>query len=134
MRPLEPVPAIRRIETDRSDVCALEVAGYLTAADLENVYGLLQAAYANHEKVDLLVRLSGYDGFDWRAVFTASTLRGERQALRHIRKYALVAAPGWMRIMLSTFSPLTSIESRNFEAAEEDAAWAWLGARPVDQE
>src|SRR5687768_6180026 len=48
MRPLEPVPAIRRIETDRADLCALDVVGHLTSADLENAFGLLEAAYVGH--------------------------------------------------------------------------------------
>jgi hypothetical protein len=131
MHPLDPVPAIRRIETNRADLCALEIVGHLTAADLENAYGLLDAAYAEHDKIDLLVRLTDYDGFDWSGVFSATTFRGKRQALRHIRRYAVVGGPGWMQIGLRIFSPLTSIESRRFELADEAAAWAWLGARPV---
>ena len=42
----EALPAIRRIDTDRDDLCALEVVGHLSRADLENAYGLLEAAYA----------------------------------------------------------------------------------------
>ena len=48
-----------------SDLCALEIVGHFTANDLENAYGLLEGAYAVHDKVDLLVRISRYEGFDW---------------------------------------------------------------------
>ena len=126
MHPLDPVPAIRRIDTDRDDLCALEIVGRFTAADLENAYGLLEGAYA------VLVRISRYDGFDWSAAFTDATIRGKTRALRHIRKYAVVGGPGWMRTVIGIFGPLTSIETRYFDADEEAAAWTWLDARPVE--
>ncbi len=93
MTAIDPLPAIRRIDTDRDDLCALEVAGHFTSNDLENAYGLLEGAYAMHDKVDLLVRIKDYDGFDWGAVFDESTIRGKAQALRHIRNYAVVGGP-----------------------------------------
>ena len=133
MRPLEPVPAIRRIETDREDLCALEVVGHFNAADLENAYGLLEAAYSMREKIDLLVRITHYEGFDWSAAFTESTIRGKTHALRHLRKYAVVGGPLWMRTVMGIFGPLTSIETRCFDAADEKSAWAWLGAHPVEK-
>lgn len=133
MHPLDSVPAIRRIETDRDDLCALEIVGHFTAADLENTYGLLQGAYAEHEKIDLILRITHYDGFDWSAAFTEATIRGKTQALQHIRKYAVVGGPGWMKIMIGIFSPLTSIETRHFDMDDEDAAWLWIAGRPVDK-
>ena len=131
MHQFEPVPAIRRIETDRDDLCALEIVGRFTAADLENAYGLLEAAYLALEKIDLLVRITHYDGFDWSAVFTRSTARGKTRALRHIRKYAVVGGPGWMRAVIGIFGPLTSIRTKHFDTADESKAWEWIGGRPV---
>ena len=43
MNSLEPVPAVRRIDTDRDDLCAFEIVGHVTAADVENLFGLLKA-------------------------------------------------------------------------------------------
>ncbi len=131
MRPLEPVPAIRRIDTDRADLCALDVVGRLTSADLENAFGLLEAASLEHPELDLLLRLTGYDGFDWDGVLSASTLRGKRTAHRHVRRCALVGGPAWISATLGLFGPMTSMESRHFEEAEEASAWEWLGARPT---
>ncbi|MCV3240988.1 STAS/SEC14 domain-containing protein [Mesorhizobium sp. ZC-5] len=129
MTAIDPLPAIRRIDTDRDDLCALEVAGHFTSNDLENAYGLLEGAYAMHDKVDLLVRIKDYDGFDWGAVFDESTIRGKAQALRHIRNYAVVGGPGWMRAVLAVFGPLTSIRTRHFDIAEESKAWEWIGGK-----
>ncbi|TIL79063.1 MAG: STAS/SEC14 domain-containing protein, partial [Mesorhizobium sp.] len=54
---LETVPAIRRIDTDRDDLFAIDVVGDVTGADAENLFGLLEAACALHSKIDVLVRL-----------------------------------------------------------------------------
>jgi hypothetical protein len=129
MNATDPLPAIRRIETDRADLCALEIVGHFTANDLENAYGLLEAAYAEHEKVDLLVRIGRYDGFDWGAVFSQTTIRGKAQALRRIRKYALVGGPAWMRPVFAVCGPLTSIRIRHFAIADETRAWEWIGGK-----
>lgn len=129
MTATDPLPAIRRIDTDRSDLCALEIVGHFTSNDLENAYGLLEAVYAMHDKVDLLVRIKDYEGFDWSAVFDESTIRGKAQALRHIRNYAVVGGPGWMRAVLAVFGPLTSIRTRHFDIAEESKAWEWIGGK-----
>lgn len=129
MTATDPLPAIRRIDTDRSDLCALEIAGHFTSNDLENAYGLLEGAYAEHEKVDLLVRIKYYDGFDWAAVFDESTIRGKAHALRHIRNYAVVGGPGWMRAVLAVFGPLTSIRTKHFDTADEPKAWDWIGGK-----
>jgi hypothetical protein len=128
---LESPPAVRQIGTDRDDVLALEIVGRFTASDLENAYGLLDAAYQLHDKIDLLVRISGYEGFDWSAAFSRRTARGKTQALKHIRRYAVVGGPGWIRTMIAVLGPLTPIETRHFAADDEIAAWEWIGARPL---
>lgn len=127
MKAIDPLPAIRRIDTNRSDLCALEIVGHFTANDLENAYGLLEAAYAENDKVDLLVRITQYDGFDWGAVLNEATIRGKAQALRHIRKYAVVGGPVWMRAVLTAFGPLTSVKTRHFRSSNEARAWEWIG-------
>lgn len=131
MQSMEPLPAIRRIDADREDLCALEVVGRFTAADLENAYGLLQAAYERHDKIDLLVRISDYEGFDWNAALDESVTGLKSQALPHIRKYAVVGGPAWMRLAIGVFSPFMSIEARHFAIEHEAAAWEWIGGQPV---
>ena len=59
----DPLPAIRRIDTHRGNLCALDIVGHFTAADLENAYGLLEAAYSEHDTVDLLVKDAQLPGF-----------------------------------------------------------------------
>ena len=131
MRPLEQVPAVRRIETDRADLCALDVVGHLTSADLENAFGLIEAAHVDHSAIDLLLRLSGYDGVAWDSVFPVSDLRGKGNALRKIRRCAIVGGPAWIPTGLGLFGPLGSMESRHFDAGDDASAWKWLDASPA---
>lgn len=132
MIPNDDPPHVRRIETDREDAYAFELVGHITAADMENLYGLLEGAYEVHDKIDVLVILRGYEGFDWQAAFKEQTMIGKTHALQHIRKYAFAGGPGWMSAMASLFRPFFSMEMKHFDADEIDQAWAWIGARPIE--
>lgn len=124
-------PSVRRVETDRPDACAFEITGHISAADIENLYGLLEAEYALHDKVDLLVLIHDYEGFDWSAAFTEGAVVGKSHALKHIRKYAVVGGPDWMRGVMGFFKPFFSIEMKHFDLDKAEDAWTWLGATPV---
>lgn len=129
---IEDIPVIRRISTDRSDVFAFAIEGHLTDSSLENLYGLLDAAYEQHEEVDLLIRLTGYEGVDWGAAFSETTLSMRAKSLQHLRHYAIVGGPLWIQASITLMQPFLSIEMRYFEAEEEPQAWEWLNAKPVD--
>ena len=132
MHPLEPVPAIRRIDTDRADLCALDVVGQLTSADVENAFGLIEAAHVGHDAIDLMVRLAGYEGLDWDGVLSAATLRGKRETLRHVRKCAVLGGPAWISTGFGLVGLVAPMESRHFDETDEASAWQWLDARPQD--
>lgn len=89
----EDIPVIRRIPTNREDVFAFAIEGHLDDASLENLYGLLDAAYETHEEIDLLIRLTGYEGFDWTAAFSESMLSMRSKSLKKLRHYAIVSSP-----------------------------------------
>ncbi|MDN2566138.1 STAS/SEC14 domain-containing protein [Aquibium sp. A9E412] len=130
MSEYSPPPVVRRIETDRADAYAFEITGHIAAPDVENAYGLLEAAYRQHDKIDLIVLIHDYEGFDWNAILTDATMLGKTNALKHIRKYAVVGGPGWMAGAIAVFRPFVSVEMKHFAADEADEAWAWIDARP----
>ncbi|WP_273792258.1 STAS/SEC14 domain-containing protein [Brucella anthropi] len=129
----EDIPVIRRIPTNREDVFAFAIEGHLDDASLENLYGLLDAAYETHEEIDLLIRLTGYEGVDWTAAFSESMLSMRAKSLKKLRHYAIVGGPLWIQASITLMQPFLSIELRAFEADEENEAWEWLGARPTDE-
>ncbi|MBB2971057.1 STAS/SEC14 domain-containing protein [Mesorhizobium sp. RMAD-H1] len=133
MRPETTIPVVRRIPTNRQDAFAFTIEGHLTSADVENVYGLLEAAYEQHDRIDLLVKLDGYEGFDWNAAFKDTTLAMQTRSLKHIRRYAIVGGPTWVNVCANMLKPFLSIEMKTFDSAEEAEAWAWIGAEEVKE-
>ncbi|MHA6641942.1 SpoIIAA family protein [Mesorhizobium sp. A623] len=130
MNSLESVPAIRRIDTDRDDLLAVDIVGHVSAADAENLFGLLEAAYALHPKIDVLVRLIEHDGVDWAELSRQTLERGKANAIEHVQRCATVGEPNWTGQVQGLFTTLPT-DLRHFDTEDEPDAWAWLGAKPL---
>ena len=78
---LEAVPAIRRIDTNRDALFAIDIVGDVSAADAENLFGLLEAAYAMHPRIDVLVRLTDHGSVDWANISEDTLRQGADHAL-----------------------------------------------------
>lgn len=133
MRPLERVPAVRRIETDRSDVFAVEITDEFTSADAENLCGLLEGAYALHPRIDLLVRLRDIVNVDLSDLEqdTLALLRSHTHD--NVGNCAVVGDATWRGDIESLFSFSSATALRHFEADDEGEAWAWLAAREIPE-
>nr|WP_027169041.1 STAS/SEC14 domain-containing protein [Mesorhizobium sp. WSM3224] len=129
---LEAVPAIRRIETNRDALFAIDVVGDVTPADAENLFGLLEAAYALHPRIDVLVRLTDEESVDWANISKDTLRQGVADALQHVVRCAVIGEPGWTSIVAGIFPKTLPFEFRRFGVDDEEAAWQWLGARPTD--
>jgi len=133
MHPLDPVPAVRRLETDNPEVFAVEISGQATSADAENLFGLLEGAYALHDRIDVLVRATRYEGADWGEIDPDTVAEGRRRAEKYVRRCAVVGGPDWTESVGGFFSPPVPVELRYFNAEDEPDAWAWLGAREIPE-
>ena len=133
MNYLDAVPAVRRIDTNRDDLFAIDIVGHVTAADAENLFGLLEAAYALHPKIDVLVRLIDHDGVDWADVSDDTLEQGAAHAVEHVGRCAAVGEPNWVPDAQGLLSAPLPVELRHFTSEDEAAAWQWLDARPVAQ-
>jgi hypothetical protein len=127
---LEAVPACRRIETTRDDLFACEITGHVSAADFENLYGLLEGAYALHPRIDVLVHFTNYEGIDWAEVSADTKKQGQDHAGQHVRKCASIGGPDWVSYFQGWFAPSIDVELKRFEENEIEEAWAWIGAKP----
>lgn len=134
MHRLDPVPAVHRLETDNPQVFAVEISGQATSADAENLFGLLEGAYALHDRVDLLVRATQYEGADWGEIDPDTVAEGRRHAEQHVRRCAVVGGPDWTASRGGFFAKDVPVELRYFDAADESEAWRWLGAREIPTE
>lgn len=102
----EDIPVIRRTTTKPGRrFCFFAIEGHLDDASLENLYGLLDAAYETHEEIDLLIRLTGYEGFDWTAAFSESMLSMRSKSLKKLRHYAIVGGPLWIQASITLMQP-----------------------------
>ena len=70
-------PALTQLETERDDVYAFEIDGQLSKEEVEEVYQVLEKAYAEHDKIDLLIRIGRYDGFDINTLFSDVAYAGK---------------------------------------------------------
>lgn len=123
---LDRIPAIRKLDSDRADLLAIEIAGEVTGADVENLCGLLEAAYALHPRIDLFVVWATDEEVDWREV-SGDTLKELRDGAReHIARCAAVGGSGDISTLLHSAGDTSATEFRRFGLDEADAAWAWL--------
>lgn len=134
LHPLEPIPAVRRLDTTRSDLFAVEIAGHVSEADIENLCGLLEGAYLVHPQIDILMRFVDHDGADWSEVPAATIEDGRTQAARHVRRCAAIGDSAVTRHFLRIFAPAGNSEARRFSTGEEPEAWAWLDAAEAPEE
>ncbi|MGX5802411.1 STAS/SEC14 domain-containing protein [Bradyrhizobium sp. Arg314] len=128
---LEAVPAIRRIETNRDALFAIDVVGDVSPADAENLFGLLEAAYALHPRIDVLVRLTDHESVDWANISQDTLKQGMADAMEHVVRCAVIGKPNWASLVTGVFPKALPFEFKRFDADDEDAAWQWLGARPA---
>ena len=127
----EDLPVIRRIRTDRDHVFAFAVVGRLTENALINLWGLLEAAYETHDEIDLLIRLTSYEGIDWTSAFSERMFELRSRSLRKVRRWIVVGGPLWIQASIALMKPFLSIDMRAFSTDEEEKAWEWLDAHPL---
>ena len=118
--------AITRIPDTRSDLFAFKVRGRIEKDDITQMARTLDAAFTRHDKVDILILMTDWEGIAPGAVFDSEALAAQARANAHVRRYAVVGAPAWARMMINLFSPLTPVEEKTFELPEEQEAWAWV--------
>lgn len=133
MHSLDPVPAVRRLQTDSDRVFAIEIAGPASGADAENLFGLLEGAYALHDRIDVLVRATAFEGADWSEIDPDTVAEGRKRAESHVARCAVVGGPDWTSSLGGFFSADVPVELRYFAAEDEPDAWAWLGAREIPE-
>jgi hypothetical protein len=131
MHPLDPIPVVHRLETDNPQVFAIEISGQATSADAENLFGLLEGAYALHDRIDVLVRATRYEGADWGEINPDTVAEGRRRAEQYVQRCAVVGGPDWTASVGGFFSSRIPVELRYFRAQDEADAWAWLEASEI---
>lgn len=124
-------PAIVRVPTDRANMLAFRITDKVRSADAKAIMGFLTDAYERFEKLDLLVIVDDFEGFEPQILFDAGAWSTKRESLSHVRRYAVVGGPSFLRNAAGFFGAFMPVEIKAFERHEEDDAWQWLNAAPL---
>jgi len=124
------LPSVRLLETSRPDVIAFEVNGRIRREDMHLLVRAFEEALAAHERLRVLVRIVSFDGVTLEALREEGLASVKMRGWRQIERYALVGSPAWMTSVTGWVAPMTGIQSRHFDTAQEEEAWRWLEAEP----
>lgn len=125
------VPTVRRLPTTRDALYAFEIDGKVTAAGMEAMADQMNAAFDTHDRVDMLLFFRDFDGSEIGAGFDWSSIRSRLRSLAKVDKYVAVGTPEEAAMMIEVLGKLVPVETKAFPLSELDAAWDFLGARPV---
>lgn len=127
--PEPPQPSLRILHTNSQYVIAWEIDGRIREQDIKTAVEHMKPRFEEQGKINALVRIKNYGGFDLLAVLDDDLIKLKLKATSKIEKYAVVGGASWMRNFLELMNTVTSTEIKVFEANEEDRAWEWVGAQ-----
>ena len=125
----EPGTSIHFLQTTKPNVFAYEINGRVRSKDVKAVVNQFKPYLEKEGKVNVLAKLSAFNGFDLFAMIEDDLVRTKFKSLSKVDKYAVIGPKPWMRNLLELFYPLTSVKLRVFDKDEEAAAWEWVGAQ-----
>lgn len=123
--------AVARIPTDRADVFAFRVTDHVGKHDAHALFGFLGETWKHFDKIDLMVIIEDYDGFDLSLLADPAVWKGKAAGIAHVRRYAVVGGPPAVRNAAVFFGAFLPVDIRSFERGNESEAWHWLNAAPL---
>jgi hypothetical protein len=103
-----------------------KINGEIEAEDYEKLLPKLDAAIADHGKINLLVVMEELEGFDGFKAAKSDFRFGIHQ-YRQVEKAAFVSDKKWLERMVKIMDPFTRrTEEKIFEPDQLAEAWAWV--------
>lgn len=122
---------IRQIAADTPSVYAFRIEGDATVEEMAAMGAVMNAAFDRKETVRMLVILHDFATSDASAGLALQSIKAQLRSLSHVEKYAVVGAPALAAAMVELFDRVIFIDARTFAEDEEDAAWRFVGSRPI---
>lgn len=124
--------AIHQIPATDPRVYAFRIEGGVGAAEMDDLARTMNEAFDRHdEPVRMLLILEGFGPSDATTGLTLESLRSQLRAPTELERYAVVGAPDAARRMIEASDAVSPIDARTFDRGEEEAAWAFVEARPA---
>lgn len=120
-------------EEDNGKVLVLALTGKLTKQDYETFLPEVERLITRHRKVRMLVHMHDFHG--WKLSALWEDIKFDVKHFAHIERLAFVGEKKWEAGMAVFCKPFTTAAVRYFDAADYDAALAWLNervAQPAD--
>lgn len=130
MLPENTIPVVSKITPTDKNIVAFSINGVLTNAEIENLYGLLDAAIAQQDQINLILIFKEYDGMDWKSLFAKDTAPIRAEAAKKINRYAIVGGPAWLNPAISILQPLKQNKIKWFSQIDEKKAWDFINTKP----
>lgn len=118
--------AIARRESPRPDLLVFEVTASIARRDIDEMAQQVGRAFDSFERIDILIVMTVFAGADADAILDPKALAMETRALKQVRRYGVVGAPGWIRAMIEAADFIIPVDSKTFDERELDAAWRWI--------
>jgi hypothetical protein len=108
-------------------VGAYRLSGTVTAEDFDALVADLEARLTRHEKIGLLIDLTGFDDMTFRAGLKDARYGfGKILEWKRFPREAVVTDKGWIETLVSFANPVIPfVEVRCFKPGEFDAALAF---------
>ena len=127
--------SITQIPTTSPKLHAFRITGHVDDDDMEEMAEHMNKVFdAADDKVDMLLDLGGMTGRDLDSVFDGDVMKAQVRSWSKVGRYAVIAAPERAARMIEWVDKVIPVEAKAFDAAEADAAWAFVGARPTDRQ
>ncbi|MEN0001411.1 MAG: STAS/SEC14 domain-containing protein [Pseudomonadota bacterium] len=124
-------PSVIRLAGNRPDLIVFEVRDKMRNADAQAVFGFLDAAYQAYGKVDLMVIIREFEGFELGILFDAQNWKSKSTSIARINKYAVVGGPSFVAATAQFIGSFLPVDIKTFVLDDVEDAWAWVGARPL---
>jgi len=102
-----------------------KMSGKLHDEDYKKFVPLVDAEIAKEGKINVLAQFHDFHGWDARALW--DDIKFSTTHCTKIKRIALVGDKSWEKWMAAVCKPFTMAKIRYFDAAEIEAAKAWIG-------
>jgi SpoIIAA-like len=120
----EELPVIEQLTGLPAQTVGFKMSGKLHDEDYKLFVPLVDAAIAKEGAVSILAQFHDFHGWDLHALW--DDIKFSTTHCTTIKRIALVGEKTWEKWMAAVCKPFTMARVRYFDAAEMDAAKAWL--------
>jgi hypothetical protein len=117
---------IEQLPSRIEKILAFRLSGKLHDADYQHFVPVIEAAVAKLGKIRLLAQFHDFHGWDLHALW--DDIKLSAKLCHDIDRIALAGEKTWQEWMVKLCKPFTAARVRYFDAAQLDAAQAWLEA------